>query len=350
MPRSPPRCETTPGMKPSPSDHRAAGRPLRLPVQAPFHLEATVRVLQRRPANLIDRWEDGCYRRTIRAGDHPLLVEVANLGSIESPDVRLAVLGAEVSAAQKAQAARIIREVLGVDLDPAGPQRRAGAEPALRATTRALRGMRPPSYPDLFETFANVIPFQQVSLEAGMAVVARLIRQFGDTLTVDGQHHRLFPSAERIATTRLTSLRDSGMSARKSQALRAVAAEIASGGLTPAELADLPSSLAMERLMGLPGIGPWSAALVLLRGFRRLDVFPLADTGAEGGLTRLLRLRSKTALTPVIERFGPFKGYLYFYSLASRLLQAGLIHPAPTRPSGAKPSRGEALGHGSGGR
>jgi len=33
--------------------------------------------------------------------------------------------------------------------------------------------------------------------------------------------------------------------------------------------------------MDLPGIGPWSAALILLCGLRRMDVFPQADTGAE---------------------------------------------------------------------
>ncbi|HEY7887941.1 MAG TPA: hypothetical protein VIC29_06905 [Steroidobacteraceae bacterium] len=36
---------------------------LRLPMRAPFHLEATVRVLQRRPTNLIDTWDGDNYRR-----------------------------------------------------------------------------------------------------------------------------------------------------------------------------------------------------------------------------------------------------------------------------------------------
>src|SRR5690554_2040101 len=34
-----------------------------LSVRAPFHLEATVRVLQRRPANRTDIWEQGRYLR-----------------------------------------------------------------------------------------------------------------------------------------------------------------------------------------------------------------------------------------------------------------------------------------------
>ncbi|HVS75669.1 MAG TPA: AlkA N-terminal domain-containing protein [Steroidobacteraceae bacterium] len=313
---------------------------MHLPVRAPFHLEATVRVLQRRPANLIDRWEAQRYRRAIRLHGRPMLIEVGNSGTIDTPDLELTILG-RTSPKSTAAAARLAREILGLDLDPSPPQRRAEAEPALRATARALKGMRPPRYPDLLETFANVIPFQQVSLEAGMAVVAHLVRRFGEDFVVDGRRHHLFPSAQTLATAHERSLRACGMSTHKSRALSAIAKAIAAGDLSAQALATLPSREAMERLMQLSGIGPWSAALVLLRGFRRLDVFPRADTGAEGSLARLLHLRSKSSLARVIERFGDFRGYLYFYGLASRLLEAGLIRPVgseallrPSQPHG----------------
>jgi hypothetical protein len=34
--------------------------------KAPLHLEATVRVLQRRPTNLVDVWQHGAYYRALR--------------------------------------------------------------------------------------------------------------------------------------------------------------------------------------------------------------------------------------------------------------------------------------------
>lgn len=306
----------------------------RLAVRAPFHLEATVRILQRRPANLIDVWEEQRYRRTLRIGGRPRMIEVVNRGTLDAPEVMLAIAGGDsfsgedVETREKAEAVRITREILGLDLDPHAPQRRAEAEPALRATAAALRGMRPPRYPELFETFANVIPFQQVSLQAGMSVVAKLIQRFGEAITIDGQPRPLFPSAAAVADARLDSLRRCGMSARKSQALRSIARAIAAGDLTSASIAALSSAEAMERLVELPGIGPWSAALVLLRGFRRLELFPQADSGAEGSLAALLELPSRPHLARVVERFGDCRGYLYFYALASRLLAAELIHPA----------------------
>ncbi|MGH7108694.1 MAG: DNA-3-methyladenine glycosylase family protein, partial [Acetobacteraceae bacterium] len=232
------------------------------------------------------------------------------------------------SAGDRSEAARTAREILGLEHDPAAAQQHAEAEPALRETARALRGMRPPRYPDLFEAFANVIPFQQVSLEAGMSVVAHLVRRFGEAIESNGQTYHVFPRAEAIAEARTASVKRSGMSLRKTQSLRAAAKAIAGGALTAESLTRLSSAQAIGRLTELGGIGPWSAALILLRGLGRLDVFPQADTGAESSLAALLRLRSRASLPKVVERFGDYRGYLYFYGLASRLLAAGLIHPA----------------------
>src|SRR5581483_11478195 len=63
----------------------------RLRTAAPFHLEATVRVLQRRPENRVDRWEHDRYWRLLEAPDGLVLIEVQNQGTIDKPDVRYAV-------------------------------------------------------------------------------------------------------------------------------------------------------------------------------------------------------------------------------------------------------------------
>jgi len=305
---------------------------VKLLVQPPFHLEATVRVLQRRPTNLIDTWEQQHYLRVIRIDGKPFLVEVENRGSIYAPDVRLSILhagnAAAATATRRREAARITRAILGLDVDAGAAQQRAEAEAALRSTALALDGMRPPQYPDLFETFASVIPFQQLSLEAGMAVVAKLIHRYGQALSFADRRRFAFPRAEIIADSRLSGLERCGMSRHKSHALRTAARAIASGALTAAAIRELPSSAALSRLVQLPGIGPWSAALILLRGFGRVDVFPQADSGAESSLMALMRLRSRASLSRVVQRFGEYCGFLYFYGLGSRLLATGLIHPA----------------------
>jgi 3-methyladenine DNA glycosylase/8-oxoguanine DNA glycosylase len=312
----------------------AGGGPLA--TRGPFHLEATVRVLQRRPTNLVDVWEHEKYLRVLGLNDGLGLVEVRNLGTIDLPDVRFSVLRGRPSAADLTNIERIVRRILGLDVDPAPLRRRAEAEASLAATARALRGMRPPRFAGLFETFASVVPFQQLSLDAGMAIVSRLVERFGRALEHGNRTFHAFPEAEVIAGARIDSLGRCGLSRPKAETLRRAALAIVSGEITEQRLVHSSSEEATRLLCELPGIGPWSAGLVLLRGLGRLDVFPPGDAGVTRGLSTLMHLHG-SQLERAIERFGEQRGYLYFCSLGGKLLARSLIQAAP--PTGQKGKR-----------
>src|SRR5581483_11111085 len=307
----------------------------RLRTAAPFHLEATVRVLQRRPENRVDRWEHDRYWRLLEAPDGLVLIEVQNQGTIDKPDVRYALRQLGHSAAARPWLLQTLRRVLGLDVDSDPFRHLAGAERKLRPAALALRGMRPPRFTGLFEAFANVVPFQQLSLDAGIAIVGRLVGRFGRCLEHGGRRRHAFPTAEAIAGARLEALRQCGLSSRKAETLHSLARVIASGELSEEEIAGMSSAEALRFLTELAGIGPWSASLVLLRGLGRLDVFPPGDVGAQAGLRALMHLGPSAPLERVIERFGNYRGYLYFYALGGRLLAKGLIRPASQQTAGA---------------
>jgi DNA-3-methyladenine glycosylase II len=302
----------------------------RLETRAPFHLEATVRVLQRRPGNLVDVWLHDRYLRVFQTADNLVLVEVENRGTIEVPDVRWRVRDGRPSSATRAALVRTIRNILGLDVDPEPLRRLAETEPRLRATALALRGMRPPRFPELFEAFANVIPFQQLSLDAGVIIVGRLVERFGASLEYEGRRFHAFPTASSVARASVRVLRACGLSLRKSESLREIARAIDSGELSEGALSNLGTADGLAMLSDLPGIGPWSAGLVLLRGLRRLDVFPAGDVGAERGLRTVLRMAERAPLTRIVARFGDYRGYLYFCALGGSLIAKRLIHPAPS--------------------
>lgn len=304
--------------------------------RAPFHLEATVRVLQRRPSNRVDVWEQGYYLRVLTLPTGLALVEVRNRGTIDNPDVRFSIRGGDASRATQLAAGNTLRKMLGLEVDPAPLQRLAETEGAMRATGIALRGMRPPRFASLFETFASVVPFQQLSLEAGVAIVARFVTKLGEHLEHDGRRFYAFPTAQAFAQTRLDTLRACGLSTQKAHTLRGLARAIASGELIEEELSALSTSAALERLTELPGIGPWTAGVVLLRGLGRLDVFPPGDVGAARGLRTLMHLGPHAPLNGVIERFGDYRGYLYFCALGGWALSKGLVHPAPEANYGTR--------------
>jgi DNA-3-methyladenine glycosylase II len=265
-----------------------------------------------------------------------VLVQVTNHGTIEDPDVRFRVLQGGDSPSTRAVLAESLRTILGLEVDPRPLQRLLETERRLGSIARALRGMRPPRFSTLFEAFANVIPFQQVSLESGIAIVGRLVERFGKSLVQDGERRHAFPAAHAIAEARLDRIRACGLSARKAEALRRIATAIESGDLTESKLSTLSSDEAIRLLTELPGIGTWSANLVLLRGLGRLDVFPPGDVGASRGLGALMHLRDGSSLDRVIQRFGDHRGYLYFCGLGGMLLARGLIHPAVQSVSGSR--------------
>lgn len=162
-----------------------------------------------------------------------------------------------------------------------------------------------------------------------VAIVARLVQRFGERFEHDGQVPGAFPGALAVAEAPLSALRACGLSNTKALALRAIAGMISSGTLNENEIERMGTKEALHALIGLPGIGSWSAALILLRGLGRLDVFPPGDVGAMRGLRSLLQLAPDAPLDAVQARFGDLRGYLYFYALGARLLAKGLIHPAP---------------------
>jgi 3-methyladenine DNA glycosylase/8-oxoguanine DNA glycosylase len=296
---------------------------------APFHLEATVRVLQRRPTNRVDVWEPGRYLRALQTVDGPALAEVTNHGSVDAPDVRFVVRRGDLSADARAAVGHSVRRLLGLDVDPRPLQERAEAQRALRPIALQLKGMRPPRFAELFEAFANVVPFQQVSLDAGVAIVGRLVERFGTSLEYGGRRFYAFPSAEGVAQARAAALKACGLSLRKAEALRQLARAVASRELDEQLLTRMGSEAALRFLAGLPGLGPWSAAVVLLRGLGRLDVFPAGDAGVVRGARSLLRRQGPRPLERALRRLGDVRGYLYFCLLGNSLLGRGLIRARP---------------------
>ncbi len=114
------------------------------------------------------------------------------------------------------------------------------------------------------------------------------------------------------------SLRLAGLSASKASHLRAAAQMLADGEYGAAEIDALPTQAAAERLQNIRGIGPWSASVVLLRGFGRLDTFPLNDSGVARSI-RLLSGNPHIDADAVLKRLGDVRGMLYFHLLLGRM-------------------------------
>jgi DNA-3-methyladenine glycosylase II len=267
----------------------------------------TARVLRRSPRNLIDRVDDdGIWTRAIVLCDGPALLRGRQRGATIAFDA------APAGAGDRRTIEALVTRLFSLDLDLAPFWRRVQREPGFAELARRCAGLRPQRFPTLFEALANGICCQQLSLAAGMTRLGHLAERFG-LRTPDGMRVGP-PEPGGIAKARLSALRQAGLSARRAAQLR----DLARLPLErfEHELTALPDAEARARLLELPGIGPWTADYVLLRGLGRLDVFPSGDVGAAHTLGRILgRVIEPPDAVRFAARFAPLRGMLYFCML-----------------------------------
>ena len=178
-----------------------------------------------------------------------------------------------------------LERMLGLAADLAGFYQVADGDAELCPLALRFRGMRPPCFPTVFEAVVNAVACQQLSLDVGIHLLNRLAHRFGPAVpgTGPGNQNR-FPVPGRLAAADPAELRALGFSGAKARTITGIAARVTAGDLDLEALRGADDDGAREILLGLPGIGRWSAEYVLLRGLARYHVLPGDDVGARNNL------------------------------------------------------------------
>ncbi len=296
-------------------------------VITPYRLDLTVSTLRRLPTNLVDIYTaDGRYLRALGEFTEPVVV------SVTQPRADVLAVSVTGRAGDTVPALACVRRILGTKRDVSNFDRHAQKMAWLAPLARRMRGLKPPRYPGLFEACANAIIFQQVSLHAASAIMRRLIVELGTQVEYDGVPLLIFPAVERFLGADDAVIRAAGLSASKLATLRRAGEAIATGALSEAMLEERSSADAALLLQNIKGIGPWTAAVILLRGVGRLDMFPGNDSGVAANLALITGERVDPG--PIVEALGPQRGMLYFNLLLARLEARGEIGQASEVASG----------------
>lgn len=120
---------------------------------------------------------------------------------------------------------------------------------------------------DPFTTLARSIVGQQISVKAAEAVWGRFATCCGE----------LRPQA--VLRRRATTLRACGLSDRKVEYIRDLAAHFVSGRVDPARFAEQDDEQIIAELVDIRGIGRWTAEMFLIFNLLRPNVLPLDDLG-----------------------------------------------------------------------
>jgi AraC family transcriptional regulator of adaptative response / DNA-3-methyladenine glycosylase II len=134
---------------------------------------------------------------------------------------------------------------------------------------------------DGFETAVRAIVGQQISVVAARRILATLVA--GATAPMaTGEHLRGFPTAAEVASAPDDAF---GMPATRRRSLRTLAAAVATGELRLDPGVDRAE--ANEALLAQPGVGPWTAQYVAMRGLGDPDVLLPTDLGVRRGAAAL---------------------------------------------------------------
>jgi len=170
---------------------------------------------------------------------------------------------------------RQCRDLLDLDCDPQTIGAALSDDPTLARLVARRPGMRVPGCADGFELAVRAVLGQQISVKAARTFAGRLVSAWGERVrTLDERLTHLFPTPAALADAPLELV---GLNARQAGTLRSLARAVAQGRLSLDRSTDRED--ASKRLLGLPGIGDWTASYIAMRALRDPDAFPAGDLG-----------------------------------------------------------------------
>jgi AraC family transcriptional regulator, regulatory protein of adaptative response / DNA-3-methyladenine glycosylase II len=247
---------------------------VRLPYRPPYDWAAISGYLAAHAIPGVELLQDGVYLRTAAVGSHRGWLTVAPDPDRERPALR-ATISTSLAGALMSIVARL-RRIFDLDARPAAIAAHLARDRRLARHVRARPGLRVAGAFDPFEAAARAVLGQQVSVAAGGTIAARLTARLGETIATPhpGLTH-LFPSADAVAGATARDLAGLGVPGSRASTLRAISRAVSCGELS-LDVAAEPAQL-VARLVALPGVGPWTAHCLAMRGLGWPDAFPEDD-------------------------------------------------------------------------
>jgi DNA-3-methyladenine glycosylase II len=232
-------------------------------------------------------------------------------------------------AAEPCAAARQVERILSLDVDGSGFADVGRRDAAIGRLQARYPGLRPVSFPSPFEAGAWFVISQRIRTAQGVALKARMGEELGERVAICGEERTAFPAPGVIAE--LEGL--AGMPERKLATLRVLAQAAAQRALDGERLRAMGGEAAVEELQRLPGVGPFTAQGIVVRGAGEPDY--LATAEPRMGRAAALAYGLDAPLSPEeLARRG--EAWRPYRSWVGVLLRIGLEDAA----QGSHPSRG----------
>ncbi|MAT94483.1 MAG: 3-methyladenine DNA glycosylase 2 [Halioglobus sp.] len=257
---------------------------LQLNYRPPYDWDGVLAFFARHAIDGVEAVDDGTYRRHFATTQGPGELSVASLRDRDALALQLSLPDQRLLMPLVAR----IRRMFDLDANPAAIAAVLGEDPSLRSLLRRNPGIRAPGHWSPWEAAVRAVVGQQVSTRAARGILGRFA-----TAVPAGAAARVFPPPAA-----LLALGDSDfpMPASRRDTLRALARLCG----------EREDELDLEALAALRGVGPWTVAMVDMRGCGRPDSLPLTDLG----IARAWRaLAGDTPLREHARHWRPWRSY-----------------------------------------
>uniref|UniRef100_A0AAU3H711 DNA-3-methyladenine glycosylase II n=1 Tax=Streptomyces sp. NBC_01401 TaxID=2903854 RepID=A0AAU3H711_9ACTN len=216
--------------------------------------------------------------------------------------------GSVAGRAARAQIARI----LSLDVDATDFPALADKDEVVAGLQAEFPGLRPVLFHSPYEAAAWTIIGNRIRETQAAAVKARLAQEHGQAVDVAGRRLHAFPAPAVLRTLDQIP----GLTGLKVERLHALAEATLDGSLDAAVLRAQPAEFALTDLRQLPGIGPFSAELILIRGAGHPDVFPTVEPRLHRAMAAAYGLDASTAdsgprrLAALAEAWRPYRSWV----------------------------------------
>jgi 3-methyladenine DNA glycosylase/8-oxoguanine DNA glycosylase len=298
---------------------------LSLPYRGPFSLAESTRFLEDfTPARYRDTG-DGALRLALWVEGSDRSVGVA----VRQDDVGAVTAG--VDGEPPPRLAEQLARLLSLDVDASQYPAITAADPVVAPLAAAAPGSRPVSFWSPYEAACWAVLSQRTSMVAAAAVKERIAARFGTVHDVEGVPVSAFPTPARLSEV----AGDLPVPVVKQERLRGLAEAARDERLDGRRLRGLPAEQALAAVRELPGIGPFSAELVVVRGASAPDVFPMAESRLHEEMAERygLALPDPAVLARITERWRPFRTWVAVLLRSARERRTGEITQRGRRDS-----------------
>jgi len=245
---------------------------LRLGYRAPYDWDAILGFLSHRAIEGVELVEGGRYARTIEIDGGFGSIEVRPGKAHLEATIRFPKVTALLAIVAR------LRRLFDLDADIATIGAHLSGDRGLAPLIARRPGLRAPGAWDGFELAVRAILGQQITVTGARKLAVKIAglagTPVGPEITGDARLNTVFPSAARMAKADLSTL---GMPRARIAALNGLAHAVAADPKLIEPAGSYEETV--EKLLALPGFGPWTAQYWALRALRDSDAFPAADVG-----------------------------------------------------------------------